>query len=182
MENVFELILNECINHKEKNPVEIFNSVASKEFVRIHGPEHHILDGACILTAFYNAGGKINLEEGLKWMIEQGSRMPGASCANWGICLSSASIGAALSFIDKTNPLSSDGSWGNHMECTSQAIARTGIINGPRCCKRDGYIALDTAIDYINCHYDVKLEKTEIKCGFSKKNQQCIGNKCPYHS
>ena len=31
---------------------------ANQDYIRIHGPEHHILDGAALLTAFYNAGGE----------------------------------------------------------------------------------------------------------------------------
>lgn len=31
----------------------------------------------------------------------------------------------------------------------------------------------------MNAKYGVTLEKTEIKCEFSGKNQQCIGTRCP---
>ena len=41
-----------------KNPAEIFRAIAKKSYINIHGPEHHVLDGACILMAFYNAGDK----------------------------------------------------------------------------------------------------------------------------
>ena len=42
------------------DPAEIFRHMARKDFVRMHGPEHHILDGAAILTAFRNAVAYIN--------------------------------------------------------------------------------------------------------------------------
>ena len=35
-------IVNACMQEKSKNPVEIFYNIAHNEFVRIHGPEHHI--------------------------------------------------------------------------------------------------------------------------------------------
>ena len=57
MEERVKKIIEACTLEKSKNPIDIFNNIAHKEFVRILGPEHHILDGACILTAFYNAGG-----------------------------------------------------------------------------------------------------------------------------
>ncbi|WP_407400563.1 DUF5714 domain-containing protein [Treponema sp.] len=38
----------------------MFRNLVKKEYMNIHGPEHHILDGACLLMAYYNAGGKIN--------------------------------------------------------------------------------------------------------------------------
>ena len=41
------------------NPIRMFKKIAKKDYISIHGPEHHILDGACLLMAFYNAGGKL---------------------------------------------------------------------------------------------------------------------------
>ena len=43
-------------------------------------------------------------------------------------------LAAALAIIDGTGPLSTDGTWGNHMQFTSKAIGELGAINGPRCC------------------------------------------------
>ena len=90
-------------------------------------------------------------------------------------------MGAALSIIDNTGPLSTDGSWGNHMEFTSKAIANMGKANDPRCCKRDAFISFIAAVDYINANYDVTLEMPDIHCHFSSRNQQCIGNKRPFN-
>ncbi len=49
-------IIDVCLLQKSKNSVEIFNNIAQMDFVAMHGPEHHILDGAALLTAYYNAG------------------------------------------------------------------------------------------------------------------------------
>lgn len=51
-------IIKDVQKEKGANPVRIFRSIASKEYVNIHGPEHHVLDGICILTDYCNAGGK----------------------------------------------------------------------------------------------------------------------------
>ncbi len=40
----------------EKNPITIALQLMKKDFINIHGPEHHFLDGAAFLTAFRNAG------------------------------------------------------------------------------------------------------------------------------
>ncbi|MCH5345440.1 MAG: hypothetical protein J1E64_15580, partial [Acetatifactor sp.] len=81
-----EMITAECMKKSTTNPYEIFHAIAQKDYVRIHGPEHHILDGACILTAFYNAGGKIDLYAALQKLMYEGQRMPGAACGLWGVC------------------------------------------------------------------------------------------------
>lgn len=174
-------IIAACLKETSKNPYLIFKNIAVNDFVRIHGPEHHVLDGACVLTAFYNAGGKIDLKEALAKVLCEGLRMPGAMCGLWGVCGAVSSIGAALSIIDGTGPLTSDGSWGSHMMFTSKTLERLGRINGPRCCKRDAFMSMITAVDYINKNYDVTLEKPSIKCDFSSLNKQCIGARCPFN-
>ena len=174
-------IIEDIQKEKGSNPVRIFKNMARKEYISIHGPEHHILDGASILTAFYNAGGNIRLEESLNKIAREGLRMPGAMCGLWGICGAIASVGAALSIIDGTGPLSDDGTWGEHMKFTSQAIGELGRINGPRCCKRDAMIAFREGVRYINEHYNVVLEYEDQLCEFSERNQQCLREKCPFY-
>lgn len=175
-------IIQACIKEKSHNPIEIFNEIAKMDFVRIHGPEHHILDGAALLTAYFNVGGDIDLEKSLEELMNRGLKMPGATCGMWGVCGAVSSMGAALSIIDGTGPLSSDASWGKHMEFTSKALFSLSQVGGPRCCKRDAFLSFQKAIKYINENYNVKLENSFIECGFSEKNEQCIKNKCPFYN
>ena len=181
LEEKARLIIRDIRSETGNNPVNIFRHIAKNDYISIHGPEHHVLDGACILVAFYNAGGSIDLEKGLEKLLYEGLRMPGAMCGLWGICGAITSIGAALSIIDGTGPLSDDGTWGEHMTYTARAISELGSINGPRCCKRDALIAFKNGIGYINAHYDVYLEYEEQKCGYSDLNPQCIKSRCPYY-
>lgn len=181
IEEKAERIIQDIVLEKGNNPVKIFKSIASKEYVSIHGPEHHILDGASLLVAFRNAGGSIDIEEALFKLMAEGLRMPGAMCGLWGICGAITSMGAALAIIDGTGPLSSDGTWGSHMEFTANAVSELGKVNGPRCCKRDAMIAFRNAIDYVNEHYEVTLEYEQMVCEYSEQNAQCIRERCPFH-
>ena len=163
------------------NPVLIFKNMARKDYISIHGPEHHILDGASLLMAYYNAGGAIDIDAALDKLLQEGLRMPGAMCGLWGVCGAITSIGAALSIKEGTGPLSTDGTWGNHMSFTSDALNELGKINGPRCCKRDAMIAFKHGIEYVNSHYDVTLEYEDQTCEFKSQNQQCIKERCPFY-
>lgn len=107
--------------------------------------------------------------------------MPGATCGMWGVCGAVSSMGAALSIIDETGPLSTDASWGKHMEFTSKALSSLSQVGGPRCCKRDAFLSFQNAIEYVNENYDVKLEKDNIECGFSEMNAQCLKERCPFY-
>ena len=182
MEERAKKVIEACLLEKSKNPVKIFNNIAKMNFVRIHGPEHHILDGAALLTAFYNAGGKIDLNASLYELMRRGLQMPGATCGMWGVCGAVSSMGAALSIIDGTGPLSSDASWGKHMEFTSKALCSLSQVGGPRCCKRDAFLSFQKAVEYINDNYDVELENSNIECSFSEKNEQCIQERCPFYN
>ncbi len=181
MEERGKKIIEACLQEKSKNPVDIFYNIAGMDFVRVHGPEHHVLDGAALLTAFYNAGGNIDLQNSLNELMKRGLQMPGATCGMWGVCGAVSSMGAALSIIDGTGPLSSDDSWGKHMEFTSKALHSLAQVGGPRCCKRDAFLSFQKAIQYINENYDVELQNNKIECCFSEKNEQCIKEKCPFY-
>ena len=174
-------IIDACVNEKSTSPYQIFKDVAGMSFVRMHGPEHHVLDGACILTAFRNAGGQIDLPKALLELMQRGLQMPGAMCGMWGVCGSTTSVGAALSILEGTGPLSQDDSWGSHMDYTSRALQGLAGIGGPRCCKRDAYVSIETAIDYIAQRYQVQLEKDSIRCSFYPQNGQCLKEGCPYY-
>ena len=53
-------ILNICKESTEKNPIVIFNRIVKNEevLIPVHGPIHHVVDGAAFMTAFFNAGEK----------------------------------------------------------------------------------------------------------------------------
>ena len=180
LEERASLIISECKKVGSTDPFEIFHTVANKDFVRIHGPEHHILDGACIITAMYNAGYSIDLENALNKIAFEGLRMPGAACGLWGVCGAVTSIGAALAIIENTGPLSTE-EWGSHMVFTSAALARLSKTGGPRCCKRDAYLTMEQAVSYIFERYGIELNKPKTVCVFYPLNKQCIGKKCPYN-
>ena len=55
-----------------------------------------------------------------------------------------------------------------------------GKIGGPRCCKRDSYLAILTAIDFVKEHFDVEMEKNKVVYIHSDINNQCIGSRCPF--
>ena len=125
-------------------------------------------------VAFRNAGGKIDLGPALDELAARARKMPGAMCGFWGMCGSTASVGAALAIIDGTGPLSHDESYKEHMEYTSSVIKRMSIIGGPRCCKRHAFLSLASAVEFANKHYGVPMKRSPITCVFSPYNPTCL--------
>lgn len=176
-----DVIKNVCLNETSKNPFKILNKLMSEPFCHMHGPEHHIMVGASLLTAYKNSGGKINLSNALNEMIKRGKSVPGGTCGFWGACGAGISTGIFISIISGSTPLS-DKPYALSNLMTSNSLAEIGKIGGSRCCKRNSFLSVLTAIDYAANHFGIVMEKTDIKCTYSSKNNQCIKNRCPFHS
>ena len=181
MEERCDAILTAVRQQTGTDPVRMMREIAGREFVKIHGPEHHVLDGACLLMALHNAGALADIDWALQKLRAEGLRMPGAVCGLWGVCGAVTSVGAALAIWEGTGPLSADGTWGDHMACTAAALEIMAATRGPRCCKRDGFIALEAAVEWLRTNRGLELGCTKPICGFFAKNPDCIGNKCPYY-
>lgn len=181
IEQKAQLIKEVCLKEKSRNPIEIAKNIMTNPVIKIHGPEHHIIDGAAFLTAMHNAGMNFDLAEALDEQAARGRKMPGATCGNWGVCGSVSSVGAALSIVHGTGPLSDDEYYKDNMIFTSKALENIAEIGGPRCCKRNAFISLKTAVEFVNERYNLGLESDKVTCGFSPRNIQCIENRCPFY-
>ncbi len=89
------------------------------------------------------------------------------------------STGIFVSVISGSTPLT-EKPFGLANRMTAKSREAIGGIGGPRCCKRDSYLSLLQAIDFVKEHFGVEMEKPEIICGFSACNNQCIGKRCPF--
>lgn len=177
----YRLIKEELLKETDTNPIRIIKRIMKKDFVSIHGPEHHYLDGASVMVAIYNSGFNMKLEDNLDILAERSIKMPGAMCGLWGICGSVASICAVFSIIDNTGPLSNDIFYAKHMELASNIINTMSKIGGPRCCKRNAFVSITKAIEYANSQYNLNIEIDKIECEFSPKNAQCLKKSCPFY-
>lgn len=73
-----------CLEETSRNPVHIMEKLMSQPFCHMHGPEHHVMVGAALLTAYKNAGGEIDLSAALIEMMNRGKSVPGGACGFWG--------------------------------------------------------------------------------------------------
>lgn len=174
-----DVIIGLCLKEISKNPVEIVKKLMDQPFCHMHGPEHHVMVGAALLTAYKNAGGDIELHQALTEMMNRGKSVPGGACGFWGACGAGISTGMFVSIISKSTPLAVEPFALSHL-MTSKALERIGTVGGPRCCKRDSFLSILAAIDFVRQHFQVSMEKPEVVCGYSSQNNQCIGRRCPF--
>jgi len=173
-------ILAVCLASTSKNPVEIIQSMMALPFCHMHGPEHHVMVGAALLTAYKNAGGNIDLEKALGEMMERGKEVPGGACGFWGACGAGISSGMFVSIISSSTPLSAEPFALSH-KMTAKSLTAIGEIGGPRCCKRDSYLSILAAIDFVKEHFGVEMATHEVVCSRCGQNNQCIGLRCPFN-
>ena len=168
-----------CLEAASKDPIEIINSMMAQPFCHMHGPEHHIMVGAALLTAYKNAGGEIDLQQALVEMMSRGRSVPGGACGFWGACGAGISAGMFVSIISKSTPLSAE-PFGLSNLMTSKALERIGAIGGPRCCKRAVRISVYEAVQGINRYMGCSLSAAMLDCRFYPENKDCQGKKCEF--
>ena len=193
--NIVEICL-DMANGKETNPAAIFSKLAEQPFCHIHGPEHHRMVGAALLTAYHNAGGRIggkfsgadaeedgpgmSLEDALHIMMERGGQVPGGICGFWGSCGAGISTGIFLSIVTGNSPMMNE-QWGLANQMTAKALTKISETGGPRCCKRDSHLAMEAACEFCEEKLGVTMEWKRPVCSWSDQNEQCIQTRCPFH-
>ena len=175
MDSIFGL----CLSETSRDPLQILEKMMAMPFCHMHGPEHHVMVGAALLTACKNAGGALDLQKALPEMYRRGKAVPGGACGFWGACGAGVSAGQFLSIATGATPLASE-SWGLSNRMTAKALESIGSHGGPRCCKRDSYLAVLAAVDFVAEHLNIHMEKSLPVCTRSGQNNQCIGVRCPF--
>ena len=175
MDSIFGL----CFEETSCNPIAILEKMMSMPFCHMHGPEHHVMVGAALLTAYKNAGGQIDLHSALHEMHSRGKAVPGGACGFWGACGAGVSAGQFMAIATQSTPLATE-PWGLSNQMTAKALESIGKNGGPRCCKRDSYLAILAAIDFAGEHLGIHMEKSDPVCTRSSQNNQCIGTRCPF--
>jgi len=174
-----DTIISLCLNETSTNPIQIIEKMMEQPFCHMHGPEHHVMVGSALLTAYRNAGGDIDLRQALVEMMNRGKYVPGGACGFWGACGAGISTGMFVSIISKSTPLTVE-PFGLSNLMTAKALERIGTVGGPRCCKRDSYLSILAAVDFVKEHFGVEMDHPEVICGYFSQNNQCIGKRCPF--
>ena len=168
-----------CLSETSADPIAIMHRMMAMPFCHMHGPEHHVMVGAALLTAYRNAGGSLDLEKALREMYSRGKAVPGRACGFWGACGAGISAGQFVAIATQSTPLARE-PWGLSNRMTARALEHIGKVGGPRCCKRDSWLAILAAVDFAEEELGVKMERSVPLCSYGARNNQCIGKRCPF--
>ena len=170
-----------CKNSISINPLNIVTEIMSHSEVNMHRPEHHYIVACALVTAYCNASKKgDSSEDYLREVIMRGEKVPGGTCGFWGVCGASISAGIFVSTIMNVTPLSVK-NYGIPSILTADISKQIADVGGPRCCKRNSYLAIIKSVERIDQLTGIKLEvDDQISCEFNQLNEECITARCPF--
>lgn len=177
-------VINEYCNKSiSTNPINMAIDLMKHPAIKMHGPEHHFLVPAVLISAYLNKVGKIEDKERL---LNEGKKRSknvlGGFCGFYGACGAGVGCGIYMSLILEATPLSKE-SWGICNLMTSKSLENISSFGGPRCCKRDSFVAIKSAIDFTEEYLNVELDKNEnILCEFMNLNKECLKEKCKFYN
>jgi len=197
-----ELIEKFCISSRSIDPLEMALTLMRSPKVKMHGPEHHFLVPAVLITAYFNVTNeeqrennkdnrdqtrnpepetRTDLKKMLKKARGRAENVLGGFCGLYGDCGAAVGTGIFISIITGATPLTKE-SWGLSNLITARSLHTIALHGGPRCCKRNTYLALTEAVAFLKEHFDVELEMDEdIKCEFNSFNKECLEDECRYY-
>ncbi len=176
-----EFIERACLSSETTDPVALALRLMRHPSVKLHGPEHHFLVPAVLITALCNARGDQASKAGLLAEARRRSdAVAGGFCGFQGACGAGVGVGIFASLATGATPLARE-SWGLANGATARALTVIGRLGGPRCCKRTSWLALLSGIRFARERLGVRLEGRGPVCQWSKVNPECLRRACPFH-
>ncbi|MGQ9820197.1 MAG: DUF5714 domain-containing protein [Candidatus Kapaibacteriales bacterium] len=176
--NPKEIIKSMCLKSNKTDPIDLAKEIMSSPAIKMHGPEHHLITPAVMLTAMANY---TNNCEGLASRIQKAEEMAlqMAPTCNWHLGTCGAALGASI-FLLIWKGLNPDDpkSWDEGNSIVASSLKRIAELGSPRCCKRDTYIAIEETVEHLHIHYRIELPISEPKCIFSLRNRSCKHEEC----
>ena len=177
-----ELIESFCSASTLEDPLEMALTLMRNPVVKMHGPEHHFLVPAVLITSYYNIR-KDYSEKGLKIKEarKRASNILGGFCGSHGDCGAAVGTGIFISLITNSTPLSIK-EWQLSNLMTSKSLYTIANRGGPRCCKRNTYLAIIEAVKFVKENYSVVMKiRKDIRCEFNDLNEECLKEKCQFY-
>jgi hypothetical protein len=179
--NPKELIVNTCKFSKEKDPLKLAILLMKHPSIPMHGPEHHYIAGCVTLTVLKNLKLFNVSDSDFDKVVARAARIPYGACGSWGACGAALSAGIAFSVASKANMLSKN-ERKNALTIVSKALGEIAKLNGPRCCKASVFLTIMEVSKFINNVYGLNFKVNEnYICEFSKRNEECLKEDCPFY-
>jgi hypothetical protein len=170
-----------CTTCQGTDPMKMAVEIMRNPVIKMHGPEHHFLVPAVLIASYYNfRNEKGEKRSKLAIARKRSEIVPGGFCGTHGACGAALGVGIFTSIITGATPLS-EKEWSRSNQGTSESLAAIASMGGPRCCKRDTFIAIKKAVEFIRVQFDSPLPESDVVCEFYERNKQCLFDDCTFY-
>lgn len=176
-----ELIETYCNHSKSINPIEMATEIMHSEKIKMHGNEHHFLVPAVLIAAYCNKINDPSKSTKISIARKRAEKILGGFCGTHGNCGAGVGTGIFISVITNSTPLAKE-EWSLSNLMTGKCLISIAEHGGPRCCKRDSYLALNEATMFLQEKFQITLESSDIKCEFSENNKECLKSACVFYN
>lgn len=177
-----EIIERSANESTSTDPMEIAVQILQSPALHMHGPEHHFLVPAVLLAAHDNRHHRPQAKvDHLREARRRAQKVPGGFCGTHGDCGAAVGTGIFWSIVTEATPLSRD-AWAQAHRMTAHSLLRVADHGGPRCCKRDTFLAIQQAVLDVEQIEGSAWPCRTAKCRHSSHNRQCRGAECPFFS
>lgn len=177
-----ELIELSCRASSDPDPIRLADALMGNPAIKMHGPEHHFLVPAVLITAWCTTHGDDRKAEKLEAARKRAEDVKGGFCGFHGTCGAAMGAGIACSVLTGATPLAT-GEWRLSNLMTAACLTAIGEAGGPRCCKRDTFLAILVGRDFLNQHLDAGLPVgAKPVCTFWADNRECLMGHCPFYA
>lgn len=181
-QEITEICLEYFVDGEELTIWDLADRAMDIDGLAMHCPPHHYMIPAVLLTVVLkqNGAGLKDLADKLSETKKRAKNVLGGFCGNYGSCGAAVGIGIFTSVYLGATPLT-QGSWALANRATGRSLLRIASIDGPRCCKRNTYLAFEEAVMFLEEELGIHIGRREnTVCRYFKRNQECKGKECPF--
>lgn len=178
-----DLIERYCCASDSVNPLAMALTLMQSPAVKMHGPEHHFLVSAVLLSAFHNRmeGGGSTLARNVREARKRAEEVKGGFCGFQGACGAAIGAGIFMSLVTGATPLSDRERQLSNL-ITAHCLRVIAENGGARCCKRESFWAIITAAEFVQKEFGVVLPvEPPSQCAFTDLNRECLRERCYFH-
>lgn len=184
----FDIISAVCLDYfKAKSGADVAEmavSIMNMSDFPMHNFAHHYLVPAVMLTALYIKNGESEEKhtKDMATICERAKNVPPGSCGFYGACGAAVGVGIFFCVMTNATPVKKE-TWSLCNRSTADALRAMAEAGGPRCCKRNTFIALRSGTSILREEFSEELlpHPEKIKCTFDKFNLECLKSDCPFY-
>ncbi len=180
-------IMEECLSIYEKQErirvTELALHLMDSPVLNMHCPQHHFLLPAVMLTSAYKEQGRpveILRDDLMEAMMRAKNILP-AFCGLYGSCGAAVGLGIYSSILNDSDQYSF-AAWALTNRIVGECLTEISKVDGPRCCKRNSFIALLAGEKFTKKEFGIDLGETpDIECTHFERNVECKKHECPFY-